>query len=284
MNVSSRFFAQVLSGACVFSFATFLAKPVEALAIKVEHAGETFQLEVQTSPGVAPKGVAVLVHGFGRSAKHMQAQAARMQELGYATVLPSVSIPQAIKSTSGAVFAKAFSQLSEVPEYAELVKLPKIVMGHSAGSIWATHFAAERTKMGDTIRGIILADPVVRADQQPEFVKALQPLTKLALFAPPSKCNAKNGAKADVLQMPESFLGLHLKKGSHCDIEAQSTDVLCTTFCGKSSAVVVKRVGDIVSEWSNALFDENTQSSFLPGGTEYEALISSGEAVALTKN
>jgi hypothetical protein len=251
---------------------------LEAFADKIEADGHSFEFSVSMPKGVSEKGVAVLVHGFGRSPKHMQPEAKRLQEMGFITVLPSMTLGLGVKSETGAVFAKAFSKLSENPNYAKLVSLPKIVLGHSAGAIWATRFAAERASLGDTIRGIVLIDPVVRADQQKGFVEALQPLKKLALFAPPSQCNAKNEAKKHVTTMPESFLGLHLKQGSHCDIEAESTDFLCTTICGKSSSVVVQRVGNIVSEWTNSMFESNETNTYLPGGEEFEALVSSGEA------
>jgi predicted alpha/beta hydrolase family esterase len=247
----------------------------------ISYLGEKFTFHVTKPLEIQTKGIAILVHGFGRSSKNMKFQAERMQKLGFLTVVPDVSLPQEMKSHTGATFAEAFSRFQSLSEHKKTFQLPKIVIGHSAGAIWATYFAGKLRSLGSDVRGVVLVDPVVKKEYEQGFLEALKPLPKLSLFAPPNSCNDHNSALTSILSMPEVFFGIHMKQGSHCDIEGSTSDILCHTFCGKSSEIVIQKTSDVVTHWSNDLFEKTKEGGYFPGGTELEKLVSDGLAEEL---
>ncbi|WP_188586101.1 alpha/beta hydrolase [Gordonia jinhuaensis] len=273
-------------------------------------------------PSGTPRGFVWLQHGFARTAANLDAQARSYAEHSLVVMAPTISsfsasgcaIASNIASNStfteemASVFAagtdptgalgislhraEAMAHRSEEP-----MPTTMIFSGHSAGGEFvlttADKLRIDHPQQFSRLRGLVLFDPVASFVGD-GFATAATDLanangkgggpTIRVIASPPSPSNA-DGRGVLILSTSthQAFLGTRLTTGIHIDVEGESTDIL-----GIASELAVPDPRNVAvlrtlsNAWATDIFDGGFQSEYYPGGTYYDALISTHRATTLS--
>lgn len=128
-----------------------------------------------------PDRWAIVVHGFTRRGRDLDALAERLGQRGISTVAPDVGSFYWPRSTNNA------SYLDQVAaRIADVVTGPCVLVGHSAGAAAAAHLATGLAQ----VRGIVFVDGNESPTKLLERAwPRIQQVPMVAICAPPNRCN-----------------------------------------------------------------------------------------------
>ncbi len=117
----------------------------------------------QWTPEAAPKGVVVLIHGYGDHGARYEWVASHLTRAGIAVCAPDLRGHG--ESPGERAFIASFDRLvDDVAQYVEAVRkqfagIPLFVMGHSMGGLIVALYAATRKP---SVAGVILSSPLLK--------------------------------------------------------------------------------------------------------------------------
>ncbi|WP_436529354.1 alpha/beta hydrolase [Actinoplanes sp. HUAS TT8] len=260
----------------------------------------------------SPKALVYLQHGFSRSKSNMAALAGKYQADGFlvfAPTLPSSNSSGCTVNNTGsnpaflagvaAWFGSPTSNLATSYAAAATTAgrtgstLPTkfVLAGHSAGGDAVTYVAGliktTYPAAFTNLRYLQLLDPV-KSPSGTNMATGLAALasTSLPIYtisSPPYTANSNASGTAQLItSLPSrTFLGVRLTTGSHCDAEGSSTNFLCTLTAGSSKAANVTALQTLAVAWTNDAVAGTMTSSYYPGGTYYQSLLTANTIVTL---
>jgi len=179
-------------------------------------------------PAGVPLGTVVLLHGFTRHPRDLQAPAERFAALGARVLRPRLGAWWWPRSTNR---TRYLTHIAEAVAQARSTG-PLIVVGHSAGAPAGAWIAAALRNSGTSVDALILVDGVESPART--LRRAWPDLTGVpvdVICAPPSRCN-RNGALARWLDdyresgQPGPSVGLIVIPGmGHGDVEGPGRHV-----------------------------------------------------------
>ncbi|MBM4246313.1 MAG: hypothetical protein FJ148_21355 [Deltaproteobacteria bacterium] len=251
-------------------------------------------------------GLVWLQHGFSRTNNQMIDLATEIASRGYVVFATSLAPGATGCAMNNAGFLSDFARL--FPEIADpdtgllqsaraaalsagvpLSTLPAdfAFSGHSAGG--ASVLAVARNLVVDHpaaaagLRGVALLDPV-ESTSGALIATALPALATLPVYtvsSPPYSCNSNASGTVLLAASGRPFAGVRLASGSHCDAEGDSTDFLCTAFCGTPQPANVAALQTLVTGWLDDFFADDFTPDWYPSGAWFESQVASGRIVAL---
>lgn len=225
---------------------------------------------------VPPQAIITLQHGFMRKRTNMYDLANQYAQKGFAVFLTDLSTNQ-MNSTS---FAKEYMKalLGGLPPLQKQpLPEPLLVSGHSLGGLFASFLLKEAQDLEALrVKGAVLLDPV---DKNGNMDKTFQSLKKpesiYGILGQPSSCNSQSNATKPFQKLPQEFLGIRLKGGSHCDAEGKTSNWKCSMMCGSSSPINIQNLQTFATSWALSLL-EGGQEPYFPQGEVYENLLLEG--------
>ncbi|MEV0247577.1 alpha/beta hydrolase [Nocardia sp. NPDC050712] len=259
-------------------------------------------------PVEQPRGLVVLLHGFGAGKGQYRELATALAADGELVVIPTLqavdprgcAVSSLIPNTAylgslAEVFTdsdalrRAFTEAATRAGRTEL-QLPEhlVLIGHSAGADVALGAAAQLVgNHPDTfgrLSGLILLDPVPGLDRTAtgRALAALAPtgLPLRTIATPPSLCNnGPDGVLALRRALPGRSLGIELSTGSHVD--ALGTDdagvaMAAGLLCGQITEPNAAITRSFTTAWTRDELTATPSPEFYPGGGYYEELIHTG--------
>ncbi|WP_194818162.1 alpha/beta hydrolase [Nocardia sp. XZ_19_385] len=269
-------------------------------------------------PAGRPRGLVLLVHGFGASKDLYRDLANRLTGAGavvFAPDLPAMD-PRGCALSSllpnrafldnvadlfgtaadpGGALQRSFRDARERAGRPDVVLPENLVLsGHSAGGGVVLHLAQRLATAHPAgfarLRGVLALDPVRGIDTSvtEDALRALATtdLPMLTIATPPSLCN--NGADAtESMQrhLPRRFLGVRVLTGSHVD--ALGTDLgaigeIAGIMCGTIRLGNSTATRDLTVAWTLDLLDGTRTDDYHPGGAYYEMLRDTGVIQTIT--
>lgn len=249
-------------------------------------------------PAGQPTALAWVQHGFARTGERMADLADRLAADGLLVVAPTVdALGGCSLSDAGAIVAGiAEALVGRVDEGALLASardagmaagsLPTdlVLVGHSAGGAAMTGVAAElaASDAAGTLRLLLLLDPVEsRGGMMAASLPELEAVEVLAIAGEPGPCNAEASGPAALGAARDSFHGVRIKGGCHCDPEGDSTNVACTIVCGTPVEEHVALLRRLAGAWVADAVGGTRTDGLYPGGDELERLIGDGTVTVL---
>jgi dienelactone hydrolase len=209
--------------------------PVQTLPLTL--GGQATVYDLYTPDG-APRGLALVAHGFTRSRAQHAVLARRLAEAGFLVAVPDLPHWTRHEANADALVALAES-VSALPCAAAL---PVVLIGTSAGGL-ASLLAAERVPRLALWVGL---DPVDAFRQARDAARALR-APALVLRAPASACNVAGSARRVAGWLPAGHIERRIGDASHCDFE-DTTDRHCESICGDADpgrqALIVRLTAD----------------------------------------
>ena len=178
------------------------------------------------SPAQAPRGLALVAHGFTRSREHHALLAQQLADAGFLVAVPDLPHWTRHEANADALVALA-EAASALPCAAAL---PVVLIGISAGGL-ASLLAAQHVPRLVLWVGL---DPVDAFRQARDAARRLG-VQALVLRAPASACNVGGSARRIASWLPAGHGERRIAGASHCDFE-DKTDARCETICGAADA------------------------------------------------
>jgi|GEM_PF-677734 len=217
----------------------------------------------------APRALVILQHGMMRRAEKMLSIAHGLLAKNIEVVLPDVSDSQFLDPLFPESFVRAFGKKRLDPAGQSLPNR-LLLAGFSAGARFLSHVAALLPNEEQSLRGVLLLDPVVGELPEQQLGPRLQ-VPYFTILAKPSRCNAEGNVFSLLESGRFQTIGFRLKTASHCDFEGQSSDMLCYLYCGQSSHKNSDAIKFFATEWISGLIDSDSpHSDYLPGGKVFE--------------
>ena len=231
-----------------------------------------------------PKGFVVLFHGFARNKGHMRDLASRLQKEGLVVLTPTLGLGLINNLEFLKAMAEGLRSLEKVPGTEVALPANVVVAGHSAGGKNAAILASLlRTSLGERLVGALLLDPVERDGQLEDALKALEgtKVDVLSVLARPSSCNANSNATELLKRYSADFKGIRFTKGSHCDAEGTSTDLICRLPCGAPQKKTMESTQAFAVNWILGFFEGNRRAPYFPGGDVLGEVLDTSEGSLL---
>jgi hypothetical protein len=219
-------------------------------------------------------GLVWLQHGFSRANNQMVDLATEIASRGYVVFATSLAPGTTGCAMNNAGFLSDFARL--FPDLADpntgllrsaraaalaagvpLSTLPAdfAFSGHSAGDAAvlavARNLVVDHPAAAAGLRGIALPDPV-ESTTGALIATALPALATLPVYtvsSPAYSCNSNTSGTVLLAASGRPFAGVRLATGCHCDAEGDSTDFLCTAFCGTPQPANVAALQTPVTGW-----------------------------------
>lgn len=239
-----------------------LARLLVLLALTTSAAGAAVSVQTRTlalaeqqatvfdlyTPAAAPRGVAVVAHGFTRTRGQHVVLARRLAEAGFLVAVPDLPHWSRHEANADAIVAL----VDEVAALPGAGALPVVLIGTSAGGL-ASLLATERVPRLALWIGL---DPVDAFRQSKDAARQLR-TPALVLRAPAGACNVGGSARRIAAWLPDGHVERRIDGASHCDFE-DTTDAHCESICGPANAArqalivdtTVKAARDAVPEWA----------------------------------
>ena len=231
-----------------------------------------------------PKGFVVLFHGFARNKGHMRDLASRLQKEGLVVLTPTLGLGLINNLEFLKAMAEGLRTMEKVPGTDVALPANVVVAGHSAGGKNAAILASLlRTSLGERLVGALLLDPVERDGQLEGALKALEgtSVDVLSVLARPSSCNANSNATELLKRYSADFKGIRFAKGSHCDAEGTSTDLICRLPCGAPQKTTMESTQAFAVNWILGFFEGSRRAAYFPGGDVLGGLLDTSEGSLL---
>ena len=205
---------------------TQVPTPVQTLTQVLD--GHRVTLDVFPTAG-APRGAAILSHGFTRSRRTLAGHAQALADVGVLALTPDLPCTFDFRCNARALAALVGSLQAGGPFGAPVQKV--MLVGFSAGGL-SSLLAADTPG----VVGYVGLDPFDRAlpDEAEHLGLAAAGRLRteaLLLRAPPSRCNAEASAAPWGAALPALWRDETSAGASHCDFESP-TDWICRLACG----------------------------------------------------
>ena len=178
------------------------------------------------APSAAPRGLAVVAHGFTRSRTRHAVLARRLAEAGFLVAVPDLPHWARPGANADAIVALVDS----IASTRGLGPLPVVLVGTSAGGL-ATLLASDRVPRLALWIGL---DPVDTFGEATDAARSLR-APAVVLRAPGSACNAAGSARRIAASLPDGHVERRIDGASHCDFE-DTTNWRCEWICGDADA------------------------------------------------
>lgn len=207
------------------------------------------------------QALVTLQHGLARRCANLRSLARTLAESGFATLCVNADVAHGAPALARSLADSLADSLTDSLEQ-DIVRpdgqaLPARVIsaGHSAGGLFAAHLAAALARRApERLAGVLLLDPVGTASLGAALqgVRSAGAAPVLALLAPPSRCNARQIARA-ALESAAATL-VDIAEGTHVDAEGDDTDRLAVWACGEGTprAAAVRRVQSCALAFAHA--------------------------------
>ncbi len=212
------------------------APPVQTRELVLDGHGVT--LDVHAAAG-APRGAAILSHGFTRSRTTLAGHAQALAAAGVLALTPDLPCTFDFRCNARAL-AALVAQLRRGGVFGPPVERVMLV-GFSAGGL-SSLLAAD----APGVVGVVGLDPfdrVMSGETERLGLAAARTLRTEALLlrAPPSRCNAEAVAAPWGAALPRLWRDELIAGASHCDFESPS-DWMCRLACGDTDPARQQRV------------------------------------------
>ena len=187
------------------------------------------------APGVPPRALAVIAHGFTRSRLQHAGLAVRLAEAGFLVAVPDLPHWTRHDANADVIVALVAAVVAE----RNLEMLPVVLIGTSAGGL-AALLATDRVPRLALWIGL---DPVDAFGQARGVARRLS-VPAVVLRAPSSACNVSGSARRIAAWLPTRRIERRIDGASHCDFE-DTTNWRCESICGPANAA---RQSQIVTE------------------------------------
>jgi hypothetical protein len=220
-----------------------------------------------------PDTLLFLQHGFQRSKEKLEALASSLVDRHVAVLTITLTERQLGDASFARGVANAIAELqSELFESHMPQKV--LVAGHSIGASFASSVGlALESAFNHLLQGVLLIDPV---EKNGLLSKSMSDLSKdipvLSVFGEKGMCNNMGGAAKSMRHDGANSLNLRLTHGTHCDAEAESTDLSCTSLCGTPRKQNLVYLRELVGGWSSGLSDGGVLDDYRPGGARIRDL------------
>jgi predicted dienelactone hydrolase len=191
----------------------------------IELAGHPAAVDIY-APAAAPRGLAVIAHGFARSREQHVVLAASLAQAGFLVAVPA--LPHWVRHEANADAIVAL--VAAVAADERLETLPVVLIGTSAGGL-AALLAADRVPRLALWVGL---DPVDALGQSRKAARRLR-ASAVVLRAPNGACNVVGSARRIAAWLPDGHLEQRIDGASHCDFE-DTTNWRCESICGPADA------------------------------------------------
>jgi pimeloyl-ACP methyl ester carboxylesterase len=224
----------------------------ERASLTVDVGDRSVAVEVLLDGPDDPVGAAIVVHGFARGPKVLDAVSGALVQRGIAVARPAIKSFGRKDGLTDPAFLDALA-----PEVAALLPsgVPVVVMGHSAGGGVAALIAA---RLLPDVAGLVLVDP--NESLTPMLVPGVQAVAELGRHsirvaaAEPGRCNRRGLGPRTVMEHDAGALVVRMVGGTHCEIEADAADLVCRTLCGgRSDGARVEALHALLGAWVSAL-------------------------------
>jgi dienelactone hydrolase len=231
---------------------SLLAQPSSArTTVELEIVGRVVAIDVYAPPtGQAPRGAAILSHGFTRSRTTLGEHAAALAAAGVLALTPDMPYTFDFRRN-----AEGLGQLVAMLRKGGVVGPPVervVLIGFSAGALSSLLAAAT-----PGVAGYIGLDPFDRTSEGGQralgrdFAPSLR-TEAILLRAPASRCNAEAVAAPWARLLPALVSDRVIDQASHCDFEAP-TDWMCRLACGAADparqAIVRATLVGAIDRW-----------------------------------
>ncbi len=260
----------------LFSFtanAQDFLRSVEKSAAEL-HVGKTgLTASIYSLKDTVPDTLLFLQHGFQRSKERLEALATTLATQHIAVVTVTLSERQ----LGDASFARGMANaLAELRSDLFDSQMPRkiLVAGHSIGASFASSVGlALDSAYSHLLQGVLLIDPVEKNGLLSKGVSDLSSdVPDLSVFGERGLCNNMGGAARTMRHGLANSLNLRLTHGTHCDAEAESTDLSCTSLCGKPRSENLGYLKEMLTVWSEGLSDGGLSDDYRSGGARIKYL------------
>lgn len=212
------------------------APPVQTRELALDGHRVTLDLH---APAGAPRGAAILSHGFTRSRNTLAGHAQALAAAGVLAITPDLPCTFDFRC-NGRALAALVAQLRAGGVFGPPVERVMLV-GFSAGGL-SSLLAAEAPGVVGYV-GLDPFDRVMPGEADRLGLAAARTLRTEALLlrAPPSRCNAEAVAAPWATTLPRLWRDELIAGASHCDFESPS-DWMCRLACGDTDPARQQRV------------------------------------------
>lgn len=210
--------------------------PVRTLDQELD--GHRVTLDVHATAS-APRGAAILSHGFTRSRRTLSGHAQALAQAGVLALTPDLPCTFDFRC-NGRALAALVAQLRAGGAFGPPVERVMLV-GFSAGGL-SSLLAADTPGVVGFV-GLDPFDRVMSGESERLGLAAAAHLRTEALLlrAPPSRCNAEAVAAPWATTLPVLWRDELIAGASHCDFESPS-DWMCRLACGDTDPARQQRV------------------------------------------
>jgi dienelactone hydrolase len=199
--------------------------------VSVRLIGQSVSVDVYRPSEAAPRGIAILVHGFTASRAHHRYLGEGLAASGFVAIVPD--LPDFIDASRDAAAIVSLVHMIESGEAGVGVPATTrdrlVLVGTSFGGLVTVLAAADLPGLG----GWVGLDPV---DSMPSAVSEASKLTAPAvvLLGKPSLCNLYGSGSSIARAVPGLLRSTVVQEASHCDFEGPTNSV-CRVACGPGS-------------------------------------------------
>ena len=266
-------------------------------------------------PTGTPKGLVWLQHGFTESKDDWADFGPKVAANGYlamATTLPTADVQGCtvqnignntaflknlatlfggLGSPSSALGTSHADAATKAGRSGQALPQKLAFTGHSAGGE-AVLYVANQLRGSDAstfakLKGVVLQDPVksIVGSNTDTAAKGLNntSLPVYALASPKYSCNSdQSGTQAVIKALTSrSFHGAQVTSGAHGDIFGPAQNALGATTCGTPQAKNTSATQTLTLGWFGDQFAGTSNTTFYPGGSTYQGLVSAGTITTL---
>lgn len=267
-------------------------------------------------PAGAPRGTAVVVHGFGATKDQYRELATALAADGDLVFVPTLPLMDlrgcALSSVipnkgfldniagvlghghdSGGALERSFRAAAEQAGRPD-AQLPErlVLVGHSAGGDAVFRIGEQLATVygGAGLAGLVQLDPVRGFDTTvtDDSLAALAPsgLPIEVIATPPSLCNnGTSGTEAMRKALPGRFLGIEMTTGSHVDALGTADKVVAGAaglFCGTVTERNAALTREFATTWVHDELTGARTADYYPGGGLFDGLVSSNVISVVT--
>ena len=205
------------------------APPVTLETATIALPGFDETVDVHRPAAMAPIGIAIVAHGFGRSRHRHYDLGRALAEAGVVAIVPDLPNVMDLWANGDAVAALVARVESGALGLPPVPRSRIVLMGTSAGGL-ATLLAADRMP---GLAGWVGLDPVDRTGTGAEAAARLA-VPAIVLLADNAHCNLFGSGRALARAAARLVRTTKIEGASHCDFESP-TNNFCRVVCGTSA-------------------------------------------------